>query len=54
MRDDNEIVAEIFNTKQKKNETVQVFARRLKDLSVKWRISWQMGSRKDGSLKAFT
>ena len=30
--DDNEIVNEIFNTKQKKNETVWVFARRLKDL----------------------
>lgn len=30
MRDDNEIVAEIFNTKQRKNETV--YARRLKDL----------------------
>ena len=32
LRDDNEIVNEIFNTKQKKNEIVWVFARRLKDL----------------------
>ena len=32
LRDDNEIVAEIFNTKQKKNETIRVFTRRLKDL----------------------
>ncbi|MDF3686200.1 hypothetical protein, partial [Enterobacter hormaechei] len=32
LRDDNEIVAEIFNTKQGKHETVRVYARRLKDL----------------------
>ncbi len=32
LRDDNEIVAEIFNTKQGKHETVCVYARRLKDL----------------------
>ena len=32
MRDDNEIVAEIFNTKQGKNETVRVYASKLKDL----------------------
>ena len=32
MRDDNEIVAEIYNTKQGKNETVRVYAKKLKDL----------------------
>ena len=32
LRDDNEIVDEIFNTKQGKNETVRVYARRIKDL----------------------
>ena len=32
MRDDNEIVAEIYNTKQGKNETVKVYVRKLKDL----------------------
>ena len=32
LRDDNEIVAEIYNTRQGKNETVRVYARKLKDL----------------------
>ena len=32
LRDDNEIVAEIYNTKQGKNETVRVYARKLKEL----------------------
>ena len=32
LRDDNEIVAEIYNTKQGKNKTVRVYARKLKDL----------------------
>ena len=32
LRDDNEIVGEIFNTKQGKNETVRVYAKKLKDL----------------------
>ena len=32
LHDDNEIVGEIFNTKQGKNETVCVYARKLKDL----------------------
>lgn len=32
MRDDNEIVAEIYNTKQEKNENVRSYNRRLKEL----------------------
>ena len=32
LRDDNEIVAEIYSTKQGKNETVRAYARRLKEL----------------------
>lgn len=32
LRDDNEIVAEIYTTKQGKNETVWVYARKLKEL----------------------
>ena len=32
LRDDNEIVAEIYSTKQGKNETVRTYARRLKEL----------------------
>ena len=32
LRDDNEIVAEIYSTKQGKNETICVYARRLKEL----------------------
>ena len=32
LHNDNEIVGEIFNTKQGKNETVRVFVRKLKDL----------------------
>ena len=32
LHDDNEIVAEIYNTKQGKHETVRVYARKLKNL----------------------
>ena len=32
LRNDNEIVAEIYTTKQGKNETVRVYARKLKEL----------------------
>lgn len=32
LRDDNEIVAEIYGTKQNKNETVLAYSRRLKEL----------------------
>lgn len=32
LRDDNEIVAEIYSTKQQKNETIRTYARRLKEL----------------------
>lgn len=38
LRDDNEIVAEIYNTKQGKNETVRGYARRLKELVGKMEI----------------
>lgn len=32
LRDDNEIVAEIYGTKQNKNEMVRAYSRRLKEL----------------------
>ena len=32
LRNNNEIVVEIYNTKQGKNETIYVYARRLKEL----------------------
>ena len=32
LRNDNEIIAEIYNTKQGKNETVHIYAKKLKEL----------------------
>ena len=32
LRDDNEIVAEIYSTKRGRNEMIRVYARRLKEL----------------------
>ena len=46
LRDDNEIVAKIYNTKQGKNETVHKYARRLKELIGKMESSPADGLKK--------
>lgn len=50
---DNEIIANIFNTKQGKNEIVCVYARKLKDWISKMENKPQTDFRKDGLWKAY-
>ena len=46
LRDDNEIVADIYSTKQGKNETVRGYARRLKELVGKMESAPVVGLKK--------
>ena len=46
LRDDNEIVAKIYTTKQGKNETICVYARRLKELINKMKSKLADGLKK--------
>ncbi len=51
LRDDNEIVAEIYTTKQGKNETVCVYARKLKELINKMESKLTDGLKKRWSIE---
>ena len=51
LRDDNEIVEKIYSTEQEKNETICVYARRLKELVEKMESPLADGLRKQWFVK---